>query len=74
MTVSDGTQHRIKLVELDLMDMQLPQKVVGKGLELLGSFDQPRKHGVGIDAEYPRRAPDAQTFGETGNDPNNEVR
>jgi hypothetical protein len=37
-------------------------------LELLGGLHQPVEHGIGIDLEDPRRAPNAETFGETGDE------
>src|SRR5262249_31243946 len=38
----------------------------GEGLELRGRFDQPLQHGIRVHLKHPRRAPDTQAFGQTG--------
>ena len=72
-TVSHRTEDGVEFVELDLIDVQLVQKVGGKGFELLGGLHQPTEDRIGIDLEHPRRAPDAQAFGQTRDDAHDEL-
>ena len=44
-TLSQSTEHGVEFVKLDLIDLQLAQKVARKGVELLGRFYQ-REIGV----------------------------
>lgn len=62
-TVSDRTEDNGEFVELNLIDVQLVQKVGGKGFERLGGLSQPLEDRIGIDFAHPRGAPDAQAFG-----------
>ena len=49
------------------------QKILRKGLKLLGGFHQPLEDRVWIDLEDSRRAPDAQAFGQTRDDAHDEL-
>ena len=40
MSPSQRTEHGVEFVKLDLIDLQLAQKVARKGVELLGRFYQ----------------------------------
>ena len=70
----EGTEHGIEFVSLHLAVLQIVQEIVRKGLQLVSGLDQPLQDGSGIDLEPPRRAPDAQAFGQARDDPYNEVR
>jgi len=70
----EGTEHGIEFVSLHLAALQIVQEIVRKGLQLVSGLDQPLQDGIGIDLEHPRRAPDAQAFGQARDDPYNEVR
>ena len=43
----DLTQDGIQFLELQLLQVQVAEKIGGKGMELLGRFGQPVQHGVG---------------------------
>ena len=64
---------RKQLIKLYLLDVHVVQDISGKGLELLCRFDQPLQHGIGVDFEHPRRAPDAHAFGQARDDAHDEV-
>src|SRR6266446_3344247 len=49
------------------------QEILGEGPQLLRRFDQPLQHGIGVDFEHPRRAPDAQAFGQARDDAYDEL-
>jgi hypothetical protein len=66
-------QHRIQLVELQLLHVQVAQEISGKGTQLLGGFDQPAQHGVRIDLEDPSGGTDAQPLGEARQGTHDEV-
>ena len=66
-------QHGIQLVELQLLQVHITEKIGGKGAELLGGFDQPVQHGVGVDLEDPSRGTDAQAFGQACQDAHDEL-
>ena len=71
-TLSHRTEHGVEFVELDLLDVQLVQKVGGKGGQRLRSRHQPPQHRRGSDLAAPCRAPEAQAFGETRDDAHDE--
>ena len=71
--VSHGTQGGVKFIELDLVEMQIVQKVGGKGLQVLGRLYQPAQNGIGVDLEDARCAPDAQPLSETRDDLHDEI-
>ena len=73
LALSYCTQDGVEFVELDLVEMQMVQKISGKRLELLGRLHQPVEHGAGIDLKDARRAPNAQSLGQTGDDMDDEV-
>jgi hypothetical protein len=73
LAVSHRTEDGVEFVELDLIDLQLVQKVARKSVELFGGFHQPVEDGIGIDFEDPRRASDAQPFGQAGDDVHDEL-
>ena len=56
------SQHRIQLIELQLLQVEITEKIGGKGAELLGRFDQPVQHRVGVDLKDPRRGTDTQAL------------
>jgi hypothetical protein len=56
-------QHGVQFVELQLLHVQGAEERGRKGAQLLGGFDQPVQHGVGVDLEDPRRGADTETFG-----------
>ena len=72
--VSHCTQGGVKLIELDLVEMQIVQQIGRKSVQVLSRLPQPAQHLVGIDLEDPRRPSDAQAFGQTGDDAHDEVR
>src|SRR5215471_14062181 len=47
--------------------------MLGEGPQLLRRVDQPPEHGIRIDLEHPRRAPEAQTLSQAREDPHDEV-
>ena len=49
------------------------EKIGRKGFELLRGLHQPPQHRMGVDFEHPCRAPDAQAFGQTGDDAHDEL-
>ena len=66
-------QHRVQLVELQLLQVEIAEEIRGKGAQLLGRFDQPLQHRVGVDLEDPRRGADTQPFGQAGQDPHDQL-
>src|SRR5262249_24764461 len=58
----DVTQHSIQLVELQLIDVHVAEKIARKGLEVLGGFHQPLEHRVRVDLEHAGRGTDAQAL------------
>ena len=73
LTGFEVSQHRIQLVELELLQVEITQKIGGKGAELLGRLGQPLQHRVGSDLEDPRRGADTQALSQTGQDPHDEL-
>src|SRR5215510_8911203 len=69
----DRAEQGKHLIELDLRDAYVVQDISGKGLELLGRFDQPLQDRIRVHLEHPRGAPDAQTFGEARDDAYDEL-
>ena len=67
------SQHRVQLIELQLLQVEITEEIRGKGAQLLGRFDQPVQHRVGIDLEDPRRGADTQTLGQAGQDPHDQL-
>ena len=59
LAISHRTQHRVEFVELDLIEVQLVQKIGRKGVQLLGGLHQPAQDGIGVDPEHPSRPSDA---------------
>jgi len=57
--VSHRTEDGVEFVALNLLEMQLVQKIGRKGVKLLGGLHQPAQDGIGVDLEDPRRFPDA---------------
>jgi hypothetical protein len=62
----ERSQHCIQLAELQLLQVEITEKIRGKGPELLGRFDQPVQHRVGVDFENSRRGADPQALSEAG--------
>ena len=71
--VLDRTEQGKELIELHLPDPHVVQDVSGKGPQLLRRFDQPLQHGIRVHLEHPRRAPDAQAFGQARDDAHDEL-
>ena len=44
-SVLDRTEHRIQLITLQLLDVQITQKIGGEGPQMIRRFDQPVQHG-----------------------------
>src|SRR5262249_42406062 len=63
-----------EFVELHLPDLHVVQDVSGEGLELLRRFDQPLQYGIRVHLEHPRRPPDTQALGQTGDHPHDQLR
>jgi len=55
----ERSQHRVHLIELQLLQVEITEKIGGKGAQLLGRFDQPVQHRGGGDLEAPGRGADA---------------
>ena len=66
-------QYGVQLVELQLLQVKITEKIRGKGPQLLGRFNQPLQHGVGVDFEDPSRGTDAQALSQAGQDVHDEV-
>ena len=58
----DRTEQGIELVQLHLGDADVVQEMLREGLEVVGGFDQPCQHRVGVDLEHARHGTDAQPF------------
>jgi hypothetical protein len=54
----EGMDHRIQLIELHLLDVQVTEEIGTEGLELLSGFHQPLQHGSRVDLEHPGRSAD----------------
>ena len=67
-----GTRPGEQLIQLHLSHLYVMQEGLREGVELLRRFHQPLEDRVGIDLEHPRRAPDAQTLSQAGEDTHNE--
>ena len=48
-------QHRVHLVELQLLQVEGTEEIRGKSPQLFRRFAQPVQDGVGSDLEHPRR-------------------
>jgi len=70
--ILDGAEQGKQFIELDVLDTHVVQDVSGKGLELVRGLHQPLQHGVRVDLEHPRGAPDAQSLGQACDDPHDE--
>jgi hypothetical protein len=42
--------------------VKITEEIRGKGAELLGGFDEPVQHRIGVDLEDPSRGADTETF------------
>jgi hypothetical protein len=67
------SQHRVQLVELQLLHVEITQERSRKGAELLGSFAQPVQHRIGVDLEDPRRGADTETFSQASQDAHDQL-
>jgi hypothetical protein len=72
--VSHRPEDGVEFVELHLMQVSFVEKIRRKGVQLLRGLHEPAQHGVGVDLKDPRRASDAQTFGQTRHDAYDELR
>ena len=73
LAVPHRTEDGIEFIELDLVEMQIVQKIGGKSLKLLSRLHQPVQHSVGIDFKGTRRASNPQSLSQTGNDMDDEL-
>jgi hypothetical protein len=64
--VFDGTEDGVQLVQLQLAYVDVTQKILRKGLKLLGGFHQPLQHGVGVHLKHPGGGTNAQAFSQAG--------
>jgi hypothetical protein len=58
---------------LHLSHPYVVQDVSGEGPQLLCRFNQPVQYRIRVQLEHPRRAPDAQAFGQARNDAYDEL-
>src|SRR5215470_985888 len=69
----ERAEHGIEFIELHLREVQVVQKVLRQGPELLRRLQQPLQHRVRIDLEHSRGAADAQALSEAADDVHDEV-
>jgi len=50
-------QHRVQLIELQLLDVYVAEEIRGKSPQLLRRFLQPVQHRIGLDLKDPARGP-----------------
>jgi hypothetical protein len=67
------SQHCVQLVELQLLQVQITQKISGKGAQLLSCFGQPVQHRVGVDFEDPSHGTNAPALSQAGQDAYNQL-
>jgi len=72
-TVFHLTQHRVQLIELHLIDVQLTEEIGAKGFELVGRFHSPPQNRVRIDLKDAGGGPDAHTLGSAGQHPHHQL-
>src|SRR2546430_13936204 len=53
--------------------MHIVEKMACKRLQVLCRLHEPLQHRIGINLEHPRRAPDAQAFGQARDDAHDEL-
>ena len=73
LAVPHRTEQGEEFIELHLPDPYVMQDVLREGLKLLGRFDEPLQHRIRVHLKHPRRAPDAQTFGQARDDAHDEL-
>jgi hypothetical protein len=73
LTSLEVTDHRVQLVKLQLLQVEITQEISRKGALLLGRFDQPGQHGVGLDVKDPSRGTATQALSQAGQDAYDEV-
>src|SRR5215813_13607184 len=56
-------QHRVQFIKLQLLDVQVTEKISRKGRKLLRRFDEPVQHRIGIDLKDPRSRTNAESLG-----------
>jgi hypothetical protein len=72
-TVLDGTEHGIQLIELQLLNVHLAQEIGRKSMELLGSFHQPLQHRVRSHLKDPGGGANAKPLGQARQDADNQL-
>jgi hypothetical protein len=72
-TVLDCTEQGEQLIELDLLDVDIRQKMAGKRLKVIRGLHQPQQHRVGIDLKDTRDGADAEPFGQRRDGPHQRV-
>jgi hypothetical protein len=63
-TVLDCTEEGEQLIEWDLIDVDVIQKMASKRLKVIRCLHQPPKHRVKIDLKDTRYSTDAEPFGQ----------
>src|SRR5262249_6524958 len=74
LAILDRTEQGKQLIELDLSDPYVMQEVLREGSQLLRRLYEPLQHGVRGHLEHPRRPPDTQALGQTGDHPHDQLR
>ena len=62
LTGFEVSQHRVQLVELQLLHVQGVEEGARKGSQVLRRFDQPVQNSIGVDLKDPRRGADTQAL------------
>lgn len=69
----DGTEDGLHLSALPLLQVQVTEARGGKGAQLLGCFDSPVSHRIGIDRKDPGSGPHAQSLGHAHQHPHDQL-
>src|SRR5439155_21118284 len=70
--VLELAQDGVQLVELQLLEVEITEKIGRKGAQLLGRLSQPVSHRVRSDLEDAGRSADTQALSQAGQDPHDE--
>jgi hypothetical protein len=65
-SVLDRTEHRLQLITVQLLAVQITQRRGGEGPQMIPCFDPPVQHGVGGDGEPPRGGANAEPLCQAG--------
>jgi hypothetical protein len=58
---------------LQLLEVQITEKIGGKGPQMLGRLDQPVQHRIGANLEDPRGRPNAESLRQADQHPHDQV-